>query len=72
MVLYEEKKKACKAIKHQIINKGNQAHYDRKVLPIFLTKIFVVVTLSLIFLKEGDHLSSVNLDSINHGSMENF
>ena len=45
----EEEIKACKAIKQQIINKGNQAHYDRKVLPIFLTKIFVVVTLSLIF-----------------------
>ena len=27
MVLYEEEIKACKAIKQQIINKGNQAHY---------------------------------------------
>ena len=27
MVLYEEEIKVCKAIKQQIINEGNQAHY---------------------------------------------
>ena len=72
MVLYEEEIKVCKAIKQQIINKGNQAHYMTERYSQFFWRKDCSCYSQSHFLKEGDHLSSVNLDSINHGSMENF